>query len=208
MARYIAKNIVSAGLARKAESATGVRHWRGEPVSVMVDAFGTENIPEERITALVRENFSLTPKGIIEALDCRAEAEWRCRLVRRLMRTLDARAPTRARADSEPERTPCARAIVRIQVRSRSRQASEMAVGGGRLCKSSRRKSNASMMPFGVSEKFSRTSAVIRSSGISRAERVDHHGNRLRHANGVRQLHFRLARQSSGNNVFAMYRAM
>jgi S-adenosylmethionine synthetase len=37
----------------------------------MVDAFGTENIPEERITTLVRENFSLTPKGIIEALDLR-----------------------------------------------------------------------------------------------------------------------------------------
>jgi len=72
MARYIAKNIVSAGLARQGGSATrayaiGV----AEPVSVMVDAFGTENIPEERITALVRETFSLTPKGIIEALDLR-----------------------------------------------------------------------------------------------------------------------------------------
>ena len=37
----------------------------------MVDAFGTESVSEERITALVRENFSLTPKGIIEALDLR-----------------------------------------------------------------------------------------------------------------------------------------
>jgi S-adenosylmethionine synthetase len=38
---------------------------------VMVDAFGTENIPEERITALIREYFVLTPKGIIETLDLR-----------------------------------------------------------------------------------------------------------------------------------------
>ncbi len=42
-----------------------------DPVSVMVDAFGTENVSEERITSLVRENFALTPKGIIEALDLR-----------------------------------------------------------------------------------------------------------------------------------------
>ncbi len=42
-----------------------------EPVSVMVDAFGTECVSEERITSLVRENFALTPKGIIEALDLR-----------------------------------------------------------------------------------------------------------------------------------------
>jgi len=71
MARYIAKNIVSAGLARKAEVQLAYAIGVAEPVSVMVDAFGTENIPEERITALVRENFSLTPKGIIEALDLR-----------------------------------------------------------------------------------------------------------------------------------------
>jgi S-adenosylmethionine synthetase len=71
MARYIAKNIVAAGLARKAEVQLAYAIGVAEPVSVMVDAFGTESVPEERITALVRENFSLTPKAIIEALDLR-----------------------------------------------------------------------------------------------------------------------------------------
>jgi S-adenosylmethionine synthetase len=71
MARYIAKNIVAAGLARKAEVQLAYAIGVAEPVSVMVDAFGTANVPEERITSLVRESFSLTPKGIIEALDLR-----------------------------------------------------------------------------------------------------------------------------------------
>jgi len=71
MARYIAKNIVAAGLARKAEVQLAYAIGVAEPVSVMVDAFGTASVPEERITDLVRENFSLTPKGIIEALDLR-----------------------------------------------------------------------------------------------------------------------------------------
>src|SRR6202453_2853539 len=71
MARYIAKNIVGAGLARRCEvqlaSAIGV----AEPVSVMVDTFGTGSIPDERFTELVRENFSLTPRGIIDTLKLR-----------------------------------------------------------------------------------------------------------------------------------------
>jgi S-adenosylmethionine synthetase len=71
MARYIAKNVVAAGLARKAEVQLAYAIGVAEPVSVMVDAFGTETVPEERITTLVRENFSLTPKAIIEALDLR-----------------------------------------------------------------------------------------------------------------------------------------
>jgi S-adenosylmethionine synthetase len=71
MARYIAKNVVAAGLARKAEVQLAYAIGVAEPVSVMVDAFGTENIPEERITALIREYFVLTPKGIIETLDLR-----------------------------------------------------------------------------------------------------------------------------------------
>jgi S-adenosylmethionine synthetase len=71
MARYIAKNIVAAGLARKAEVQLAYAIGVAEPVSVMVDGFGTASIPEERITELVRENFSLTPKSIIEALDLR-----------------------------------------------------------------------------------------------------------------------------------------
>jgi S-adenosylmethionine synthetase len=71
MARYIAKNVVSAGLARRAEVQLAYAIGVAEPVSVMVDAFGTATVPEERITALIREHFVLTPKGIIETLDLR-----------------------------------------------------------------------------------------------------------------------------------------
>jgi len=71
MARYIAKNIVAAGLASRAEVQLAYAIGVAEPVSVMVDTFGTGTIPEEKITALVRENFSLTPKAIIETLDLR-----------------------------------------------------------------------------------------------------------------------------------------
>jgi S-adenosylmethionine synthetase len=71
MARYIAKNIVAAGLASRAEVQLAYAIGVAEPVSVMVDTFGTATIPEERITQLVRENFSLTPKAIIETLDLR-----------------------------------------------------------------------------------------------------------------------------------------
>jgi S-adenosylmethionine synthetase len=71
MARYIAKNVVAAGLATKAEVQLAYAIGVAEPVSVMVDTFGTATVPEERITSLVRETFLLTPKGIIEALDLR-----------------------------------------------------------------------------------------------------------------------------------------
>jgi S-adenosylmethionine synthetase len=71
MARYIAKNIVAAGLARKAEVQLAYAIGVAEPVSVMADTFDTAAVSEEKITALIREYFSLTPKGIIEALDLR-----------------------------------------------------------------------------------------------------------------------------------------
>jgi len=71
MARYIAKNIVAAGLANRAEVQLAYAIGVAEPVSVMVDTFGTGAIPEEKITELVRQNFSLTPKAIIETLDLR-----------------------------------------------------------------------------------------------------------------------------------------
>ena len=71
MARYIAKNIVAAGLAQRAEVQLAYAIGVAEPVSVMVDTFGTAAIPEEKITELVRQNFSLTPKAIIETLDLR-----------------------------------------------------------------------------------------------------------------------------------------
>jgi S-adenosylmethionine synthetase len=71
MARYIAKNIVAAGLARKAEVQLAYAIGVAEPVSVMAETFGTAAISEEKITSLIREFFSLTPKGIIETLDLR-----------------------------------------------------------------------------------------------------------------------------------------
>jgi S-adenosylmethionine synthetase len=71
MARYIAKNVVAAGLARKAEVQLAYAIGVAEPVSVMIDAFGTATVPEERINSLVRDTFKLTPKAIIETLDLR-----------------------------------------------------------------------------------------------------------------------------------------
>jgi S-adenosylmethionine synthetase len=71
MARYIAKNIVAAGLASKTEVQLAYAIGVAEPVSVMAETFGTAAIPEEKITELIREFFKLTPKGIIETLDLR-----------------------------------------------------------------------------------------------------------------------------------------
>ena len=71
MARYVAKNIVAAGLARKVEVQFAYAIGVAEPVSVMADTFGTGTIPNSQITELVRAFFKLTPKGIIEALDLR-----------------------------------------------------------------------------------------------------------------------------------------
>jgi S-adenosylmethionine synthetase len=71
MARYIAKNIVAAGLADKAEVQLAYAIGVAEPVSVRVDTFGTGKVSEARLTELVRKNFSLTPKGIIESLKLR-----------------------------------------------------------------------------------------------------------------------------------------
>jgi S-adenosylmethionine synthetase len=71
MARYIAKNIVAAGLADRAEVQLAYAIGVPEPVSVRVDTFGTGKVGEAKLTELVRKNFSLTPKGIIESLDLR-----------------------------------------------------------------------------------------------------------------------------------------
>jgi S-adenosylmethionine synthetase len=71
MARYIAKNVVAAGLASKAEVQLAYAIGVAEPVSVMIDSFNTATIPEEKITEVVRETFQLTPKAIIETLDLR-----------------------------------------------------------------------------------------------------------------------------------------
>jgi S-adenosylmethionine synthetase len=71
MARYIAKNILAAGLARRAEVQIAYAIGVAEPVSVMVDTFGTGTIPDSQFTALVRKHFPLTPRGIIDHLKLR-----------------------------------------------------------------------------------------------------------------------------------------
>ena len=71
MARYVAKNIVAAGLATKVEVQLAYAIGVAEPVSVMADTFGTGTIPNSQITELIRAFFKLTPKGIIETLDLR-----------------------------------------------------------------------------------------------------------------------------------------
>jgi len=71
MARYIAKNIVAAGLADRCEVQLAYAIGVAEPVSVLVDTFGTGKLSEEKLEELVRKNFQLTPKGIIESLKLR-----------------------------------------------------------------------------------------------------------------------------------------
>jgi S-adenosylmethionine synthetase len=71
MARYIAKNVVAAGLADRCEVQLAYAIGVAEPVSVLVDTFGTAKVDEAKIAELVRKNFVLTPKGIIESLNLR-----------------------------------------------------------------------------------------------------------------------------------------
>jgi len=71
MARYIAKNVVAAGLAEKCTVQLAYAIGVAEPVSVLIDSHGTGTIDDERISDIVRENFTLTPKAIIEQLDLR-----------------------------------------------------------------------------------------------------------------------------------------
>jgi S-adenosylmethionine synthetase len=69
MGRYIAKNLVAAGLATRCEVQVAYAIGVAEPVSVMVDTFGTSTASEDAIAAAVREVFGLTPKQIIKGLD-------------------------------------------------------------------------------------------------------------------------------------------
>jgi len=71
MARYIAKNIVAAGLADRAEVQLAYAIGVAEPVSVLVETFGTGKVSREVLEEAVRKNFQLTPKGIIESLNLR-----------------------------------------------------------------------------------------------------------------------------------------
>ncbi|OIP38136.1 methionine adenosyltransferase [Candidatus Desantisbacteria bacterium CG2_30_40_21] len=68
MARYVAKNIVAAGLAKECEIQLSYAIGVAEPVSIMVDTHGTGKIPDEKIEKFVREHFDMTPKGIIRTL--------------------------------------------------------------------------------------------------------------------------------------------
>jgi S-adenosylmethionine synthetase len=71
MGRYIAKNIVAAGLARRCEIQLAYAIGVAEPVSIAVDTFGTAQVSDEAIVRAVREVFSCTPKAMIQALDLR-----------------------------------------------------------------------------------------------------------------------------------------
>jgi len=71
MARYVAKNVVAAGLAERCMVQLAYAIGVAEPVSVLIDTFGTGIVPDEKISELVRAHFKLTPRGIIESLDLR-----------------------------------------------------------------------------------------------------------------------------------------
>jgi S-adenosylmethionine synthetase len=66
--RWVAKNIVAAKLARRCEVQVAYAIGVAQPVSIMVDSFGTGVLPDSRLERIVREVFDLTPKGIIESL--------------------------------------------------------------------------------------------------------------------------------------------
>ncbi len=70
-ARYVAKNIVAAGLAEKCEIQLSYAIGVASPTSIMVDTFGTGRLSDERLVELIRENFDLRPAGIIKMLDLR-----------------------------------------------------------------------------------------------------------------------------------------
>ena len=70
-ARYVAKNIVAAGLAEKCEIQLAYAIGVARPVSIMVDTFGTGIIPEDEIVKKIQEHFDLRPAGIIRMLDLR-----------------------------------------------------------------------------------------------------------------------------------------
>jgi len=71
MARYVAKNIVASGLASRCEVQLAYAIGVAEPVSIMVDTFGTGKVDQSHLVELVRQNFKLTPKGMIETLKLR-----------------------------------------------------------------------------------------------------------------------------------------
>lgn len=71
MARYVAKNLVAAGIAEKVEFQIAYAIGVEEPVSILVNTFGTGKIPDSEMAKIVRENFDLTPAAIIKKLNLR-----------------------------------------------------------------------------------------------------------------------------------------
>jgi S-adenosylmethionine synthetase len=71
MARYIAKNLVASGVCRRAQVQLAYAIGVADPVSVMVDTFGTGSVPDEKLASCVREIFSLKPRGIIKTFNLR-----------------------------------------------------------------------------------------------------------------------------------------
>ena len=69
MARYVAKNIVAAGIADRCEVQMAYAIGVPQPISIMVNTYGTGKLPEEKISKLIREHFDLRPSKIIEHLD-------------------------------------------------------------------------------------------------------------------------------------------
>ena len=70
-ARYVAKNIVAAGLAKRCEIQLSYAIGVAEPTSVMVDTFGTGKLSDEKLVEIIRKHFELRPAGIIKMLDLR-----------------------------------------------------------------------------------------------------------------------------------------
>ena len=70
-ARYVAKNVVAAGLAKRCEIQLSYAIGVAQPTSVMVDTFGTGKLSESKLEEIIRENFDLRPAGIIKMLDLR-----------------------------------------------------------------------------------------------------------------------------------------
>ena len=69
--RYVAKNLVAAGLAERCEIQLSYAIGVAQPTSVMVDTFGTGKVSDEKLVEIIRENFDLRPAGIIKMLDLR-----------------------------------------------------------------------------------------------------------------------------------------
>jgi S-adenosylmethionine synthetase len=69
MARYIAKNVVASGIASRCQIELSYAIGVAEPISILVDTFGTSKVSEELISETIKKNFRLTPKGMIESLD-------------------------------------------------------------------------------------------------------------------------------------------